>query len=204
MRLTAGDSIILKSMKIHRTLRIIALFALWNCRLPAADPLPRADVMTSEGNILIELDRVSAPKAVAQFRQFISNSVYDDSTFDQVPDGNEIQGGKPGPKCRIELSGAGNFSSVKAPPGEFALKHTVGAVVFARTVGSCNPDKTCNSSQFCIYLEDKPQNEGEFTVFGRVVEGMDVVRKIAARINQDAKRPVKIESVRMVDPKTDF
>lgn len=156
-------------------------------------------MVTSEGTVLIELDPVAAPKAVAQFQQFVRDSVYDDSSFDQVPDGNEIQGGKPGPKCRIKLSGSGNYSSSKAPPGEFTLKHSVGAVVFARTVGSCNPGKTCNGSQFCIYLEEKPQNEKEFTVFGRVVEGLDVVRKIADRIRQVSKQPVTIEHVQLVD-----
>ncbi len=186
-------------MKVCRPLQIAVLFALWNCPLPADNPLPRAALVTGEGAVLIELDPVAAPKAVAQFQQFVRDSVYDESSFDQVPDGNKIQGGKPGPKCRIKLSGSGNFSSAKAPPGEFALRHTAGAVVFARTVGSCNPDKTCNSSQFCIYLEDKPQNEREFTVFGRVVEGLDVVRKIAYRIRMDAKQPVKIENVRLVD-----
>ncbi len=177
----------------------MVLIALWNCPLSAADSLPRAALVTGEGTVLIELDPVAAPKAVAQFKEFVREGVYDDSSFDQVPDGNEIQGGKPGPRCRIKLSGSGNFSSAKAPPGEFALKHTAGAVVFARTVGSCNPDKTCNSSQFCIYLEDKPQNEREFTVFGRVVEGLDVVRKIADRIRQDAEQPVKLENVRLVE-----
>lgn len=187
-------------MRIHHALAILPLLALWNGPVNAADQLPpHAEVKTSEGTIVIELDRMAAPKAVAQFQQFVRGGVYDRSVFDQVPDGNEIQGGKPGPDSRIKLSAAGNFSSALAPPGEFTLKHTEGAVVFARTVGSCNPAKTCNSSQFCIYLEDKPQNEGEFTVFGRVVEGMDVVRKIAGRIKPDAKQQVGIESVSLLD-----
>lgn len=164
----------------------------------AADPLPRAIIKTSEGDFVVEIDSGSAPRAATQFKQFVRDNVYRDSTFDQVPDGNEIQGGKPGPHCR-KYSGGGNFSPAKAAPGEFTLSHKSGAVVFARTVGSCNPDKTCNSTQFCIYLEDKPQNEGEFTVFGHVVEGMEVVRKIADRLKQDPKQPVKIKDVHIAN-----
>lgn len=177
---------------------MIGMFAALSASLFAVDSLSRATIKTTEGNIVIELDRASAPHAVSQFKQFVRDNVYGDSTFDQAPDGNEIQGGKPGGRCRNH-SGSGNFSHTKGSPGEFALKHTSGAVVFARTVGSCNPDKTCNSTQFCIYLEDKPQNEGEFTVFGRVVEGMDVVQKIAERLKQDPKQPVKITSVHILN-----
>ena len=183
-------------MKNHHALGALGLFVFCSFSLFAADPLPRATVKTSEGDIVLEIDTASAPRAAAQFKQFVRENVYRDSTFDQVPDGNEIQGGTPGPKCR-KYSGSGNFSSAKGSPGEFALKHTSGAVVFGRTAGSCNPDKTCNSTQFCIYLEDKPQNEGEFTVFGRVVEGLDVARKIADRLKQDPKQPVKISSVQI-------
>lgn len=52
----------------------------------------------------------------------------------------------------------------------------------ARTTGSCNPAKSSNSTQFTIYRKDIPTSEGEFTVFGYVSEGMEVVEAIAEHL----------------------
>lgn len=176
-----------------RALALLFLISGGVLPLRAGESSSRAVVKTDAGDILIELDASAAPHAVAQFQKFAEEKVYLDSNFDQAP-GSAIQGGKPGSQ-KGEHSESGNFACTKGAPAEFALKHVRGAVVFARTVGGCNPVKANNSTQFCIYVDDKPQNENEFTVFGRVVEGMDVVEKIRGQIRRDPPQPVKIQNV---------
>ena len=64
-------------------------------------------------------------------------------------------------------------------PAEIELEHVRGAIAMARTSDEVNPERASSGSQFYITLEATPQLDGAYTVFGEVVEGMDVVESIA-------------------------
>jgi cyclophilin family peptidyl-prolyl cis-trans isomerase len=139
---------------------------------------PVVELETTAGLIKIELYPDAAPKTVANFVQYVKDKFYDGTQFHRVIDGFMIQGGgftpefsqKPTrPPVPIEAE-----SSSKA-----GLLNVPGTVAMART-----SDPNSATSQFFINVNDNkslnysPTNPG-YTVFGKVVSGMDVVTKIA-------------------------
>jgi len=161
---------------LHRLFVATAAFALAATTALAANPQVELD--TSAGVIKIELYPDAAPKTVANFAQYVKDKFYDGTQFHRVIDGFMIQGGgftpefsqKPTrPPVPIEAE-----SSSKA-----GLLNVPGTVSMAR---ASNPNSA--TSQFFINVNDNkslnysPTNPG-YTVFGKVVSGMDVVTKIA-------------------------
>ena len=139
---------------------------------------PVVELDTTAGLIKIELYPDAAPKTVANFAQYVKDKFYDGTQFHRVIDGFMIQGGgftpefsqKPTrPPVPIEAE-----SSSKA-----GLLNVPGTVSMART-----SDPNSATAQFFINVNDNkslnysPTNPG-YTVFGKVVSGMDVVNKIA-------------------------
>lgn len=141
----------------------------------AADTQPRVKLETSQGDIVVELAPQKAPKTVENFLQYVNDKHYDGTIFHRVIDGFMIQGG--------------GFTEdmvqkpVRAPillESDNGLKNERGTIAMART-----PLPNSATSQFFINvnnntpLDYKPGNPG-YAVFGKVVEGMDVVDKIKA------------------------
>ncbi|HEX8961523.1 MAG TPA: peptidylprolyl isomerase [Rhodocyclaceae bacterium] len=129
---------------------------------------------TNHGVIALELDAAKAPKTVANFEQYVKDGFYDGTIFHRVIGGFMIQGGgfEPGMKQK----------STQAPVENEAnngLKNEVGTIAMART-----SDPHSATAQFFINVADNdflnyPGQDGwGYCVFGRVVEGMDVVNKI--------------------------
>ena len=83
-----------------------------------------------------------------------------------------IQGGDP--------KGDGTGGPGYTIPAEIGLKHTKGAIATARLADAVNPNKESSGSQFYIVEEDIPFLDGNYTVFGYVTKGMDIVEKIGA------------------------
>lgn len=159
----------------------------------------QVEIRTLLGTIVVELDPDSAPLTCHAFLSYIQKHVYDDSSFYQI-DEADIQGGKPGPQAE-GFSGAGNFFS-GAPAGEFKLKHVRGAIGLSRTIGDCNPTKTTNSTQFYIMRKDFPRDDGQYSIFGHVVQGMDIVDRIADSLTKDKTTPVSLSVVVRLGPAT--
>jgi peptidyl-prolyl cis-trans isomerase B (cyclophilin B) len=129
---------------------------------------------TNHGDILIELDADKAPLTAANFEQYVRDGHYDGTLFHRVINGFMIQGG----------GYTGDFSEkrTRAPienEAKNGLKNTAGTVAMART----NQPHSA-TSQFFINVSnngflDYPGQDGwGYCVFGRVVEGMDVVNAI--------------------------
>jgi len=161
---------------LHRLTLAVAAFAFAATSAFAANPV--VELETTAGVIKIELFPDAAPKTVANFTQYVKDKFYDGTQFHRVIDGFMVQGGgftpefsqKPTrPPVPIEAE-----SSSKA-----GLLNVPGAVSMART-----NDPNSATSQFFINVNDNkflnysPNNPG-YTVFGKVVAGMDVVNKIA-------------------------
>ncbi len=122
------------------------------------------------GDIKIELNRKDAPKTSENFLKLAKSGFYDCLTFHRVAAGFVIQGGDP--------NGDGSGGPGYTIPAEIKLTHKKGAVAAARQGDNVNPNRESSGSQFYIALEDIPMLDGQYTVFGQVVAGMDVVDKI--------------------------
>jgi peptidyl-prolyl cis-trans isomerase B (cyclophilin B) len=127
-----------------------------------------AIIETSKGQIKIILNEDLAPITTANFIELSERKFYDGLKFHRVEKGFVIQGGCP--------YGSGTGGSGKTIPLEVSpnLKHgDAGAVAMARST-----DPNSASSQFYITLAPTDFLDGNYAVFGRVVEGMDIVRQI--------------------------
>ena len=125
-------------------------------------------IETDKGTIKFELFEDKAPITTKNFIGLAESGFYDGLTFHRVEPGFVIQGGDP--------DGDGTGGSGKTIPLEIHqdLKHVKGAVAMART-----NDPNSATSQFYITLADTSFLDGDYAVFGKVKEGMDVVENIA-------------------------
>jgi peptidyl-prolyl cis-trans isomerase B (cyclophilin B) len=127
----------------------------------------RATMTTNKGNIVLELYPSYAPKTVNNFVFLAKQGFYDGIKFHRVIPNFVIQGGDPtgtgtgGPGYRFEDETYGN-----------PLKHETGFISMA------NAGANTNGSQFFITHSPQPHLDGRHTVFGKVIEGQDVVNAI--------------------------
>lgn len=135
----------------------------------------KAVIKTSKGDIVVRLYPKEAPNTVATFVELANSKFYDGTTFHRVEPGFVIQGGDPQTKdanADPNLYGTGGPGfKLKAEFND--RKHVAGTVAMAR---SQDPDSA--GSQFYITLAPQPMLDGQYTVFGQVVSGMDVVKKV--------------------------
>jgi peptidyl-prolyl cis-trans isomerase A (cyclophilin A) len=164
--------------KVALALNALAMTAMFSVANPAAaaDPAPKVKLATSMGDIVVELNPDKAPKSVANFLQYVREKHYDGTIFHRVIDGFMIQGGG--------FTADMVQKPMRAPiPLEAAngLKNDKYTLAMARTSA---PDSA--TAQFFINVKDNamlnaPQPDGHgYAVFGKVVEGQDVVDKIKA------------------------
>ncbi len=129
-----------------------------------------AVIHTSQGNITCELNTKEAPLSVTNFIQLVQGGFYNGLKFHRVVPNFVVQGGDP--------EGTGRGGPGYTVPAEIGLPHQQGALAWARLPDNVNPQKRSSGSQFYIALEKIPYLDGEYTVFGQTVSGMDVVKKI--------------------------
>jgi peptidyl-prolyl cis-trans isomerase B (cyclophilin B) len=159
---------------------------------------------TSLGTIDIELDHDKAPKTAANFEQYVKDGFYDGTVFHRVINGFMIQGGgfEPGMSQKRARSPIDNEANN-------GLKNDIGTIAMART-----PDPHSATAQFFINVANNdflnftaPTSNGwGYCVFGKVVNGMDVVNQIKNQPttskagHQDVpKDDIVIEQVEIVD-----
>ncbi|MGH8104128.1 MAG: peptidylprolyl isomerase [bacterium] len=133
---------------------------------------PRVTLSTDFGNIIIELYPDKAPKSVANFLKLVEVGFYENLTFHRVVPGFVIQGGDP--------LGTGEGGPGYDIPAEITrdLTHEEGMVAWAREGDDVNPQWRSSGSQFYITTAAVHRLDGKYTIFGKVVEGMDAVHKI--------------------------
>ncbi len=137
---------------------------------------------TDEGRIILMFYPQVAPNHVENFKSLVKEGFYDGTRFHRCIPGFMIQGGDPN-SSDINLSANwgvggklnedGSERNVKFE-GNTKIKHDRGVLSMARSPGDYNSA----SSQFFIMVADNPGLDGEYSSFGRVVEGMDVADKI--------------------------
>lgn len=129
-----------------------------------------ATIHTQKGDIVLELDPFYAPQHVNNFVFLARQGFYDGLTFHRWEPDFVLQGGDP--------LGNGTGGPGYLIPAEIGLPHVQGAVAMARKADAVNPEKKSSGSQFYITYRATPFLDGEYTVFGHVIEGFDVVQKM--------------------------
>jgi cyclophilin family peptidyl-prolyl cis-trans isomerase len=134
-----------------------------------ADDLPRVKITTSQGDIVVELFENEAPNTVANFIELVEKGFYDGTPFHRVIGGFMAQGGDP------TGSGAGGPGYAIACECGLpdARKHFLG------TLSMAHAGQDTGGSQFFLTFRPTEHLDGKHTVFGRVIEGFDVLPKIA-------------------------
>jgi peptidyl-prolyl cis-trans isomerase B (cyclophilin B) len=170
--------IIRRIMKSTCLVLAAAFVAVATCMAANLDGVPvrntghYASLDTDRGIIVIEFYPAVAPKTVENFETLTKKGFYNGLTFHRVVPGFVVQGGDP--------KGDGSGGPGYDVPAEIspAEKHLRGSVATARLGDAVNPDRKSSGSQFYICLEPQPGLDGQYTVFGGVVEGMAVVDKV--------------------------
>lgn len=143
-----------------------------------------AVIKTNMGTIELELLPKDAPKAVENFTKLANKGYYDGVTFHRVIDNFMIQGGDPTGTGRGGESIWGKpFKDEISPDLKFDK---------AGILAMANAGPNTNGSQFFITLASTPWLDGHYTIFGKVIKGMDVVQAIGkVKTSKQNDKPIK-------------
>jgi cyclophilin family peptidyl-prolyl cis-trans isomerase len=134
----------------------------------AADDLPRVKVVTNRGELIVELLENEAPDTVGNFISLVEKEFYDGLAFHRVLPGFMAQGGCP----QGTGSGGPGYTIMCETDAENHRKH------FRGTLSMAHAGKHSGGSQFFLTFLPTPHLDGEHTVFGRVIEGLDVLGEL--------------------------
>ncbi len=128
--------------------------------------------------VVIGLHDTAAPVTVGNFKELIRRKFYNGLRFHRALPGSLVQTGDPqsrwGDTERVGTGGPGYTL-----PAEIKLRHDKGAVAMARLPDGINPARNSNGSQFFVALKPLPKLDGQYTVFGQVLEGLDVLEYLS-------------------------
>ncbi len=173
-----------------------------NERSPLNSSSEVAVIKTNEGEMVIEFWSDAAPKTVENFKKLARSGFYDGTTFHRVVKGFMIQGGDPNSKDPAKENSYGQGGPGYKIKAEFNNhSHERGVISMAR-----GPDPDSAGSQFFICLAPAPRLDGQYTTFGKLIKGDDVLEGIgdtpvtrnSTGENSKPTKRVVIESVKIV------
>ncbi len=142
-------------------------------------------IQTVHGNIELEFFVDKAPRHVENFKKLASEGFYNGTAFHRVIPGFMIQGGDPNSKSedRSQHGSGGPGHSVDAEFND--TRHVRGTLSMARST-----DPNSAGSQFFICVQDSFFLDGQYTAFGKVIQGMDVADKIVSEDRDSNDNPL--------------
>ena len=163
---------------------------------------PEFEMVTSHGTMKLKL-YPKTPKHRENFSKLVAEKYYDGMRFHRVIEGFMIQGGDPYSRDTAMVDRWGTGGPEYTVPAEFVEEyhHKKGAVAAARKGDMANPRKASSGSQFYIVQDEYGCShlDGQYTVFGEIYEGLDVIDRIATVATDRYDRPyedVMIVSIR--------
>ena len=148
--------------------------------------------MCDGNSIVVELDEKAAPLTVKNFQKLVSQHFYDGLIFHRVISGFMIQGGDP--------QGTGMGGSKETVKGEFRVNGVNNPLSHERGVISMARSQFYNSasSQFFICHADAKFLDGQYAAFGKVVQGIEEVDRIASTPTDRSDRPLEVQRIHTI------
>ena len=155
---------------------------------------PQFDMVTSHGTMRLKLYSMT-PKHRDNFVKLVKEHYYDGLRFHRVIEGFMIQGGDPYSRDTSKADLWGQGGPDYTVPAEFVNQywHKKGAIAAARKGDMANPTKASSGSQFYIVHDENAclHLDGQYSIFGEVIEGLEVIDKIAAVETDYYDRPME-------------
>ncbi len=164
---------------------------------------PMLKIKTTDGTMTVKL-YADTPLHRDNFVKLAKKGFYNGLLFHRIIKGFMIQGGDPFTRDSTKVAQFGTGGPGYTIPAEIVpgLTHKKGALAAARRGDMANPAKESSGSQF--YIVHDPDNcvhlDGEYTIFGEVVEGLDVIDKLASERTDFRDRPVKDVQIISITP----
>ena len=164
---------------------------------------PMFDIVTSKGTMRIKLYN-KTPKHRENFTKLVQEKYYDGVRFHRVIEGFMIQTGDPFSRDTTLASRWGQGGPSYTVPAEFVNEywHKKGALAAARKGDMANPTKASSGSQFYIVHDENAclHLDGQYSIFGEVIEGLDVIDKIAVVPTDMYDRPYEDVIIETIVP----
>ena len=167
-------------------LSLVISFLIIGCSMKGKNVI----LETNYGTIEIKLYDDEAPIHSENFRKLVVQGFYDSLQFHRVIPGFVIQGGDPNSKTPNKIT-YGEGGPGYTLPAEIGKPHLRGSVGMAREGDQVNPQRRSSGSQFYICVQNVPHLDGQYTVFGEVVNGMNVVDSISIQPRDERDVPLK-------------
>ena len=153
---------------------------------------PVFDIVTTHGTMRVKLYS-KTPKHRDNFAKLVSEKYYDGVRFHRVIEGFMIQTGDPYSRDTAKINAWGTGGPDYTIPAEFVNEywHKKGALAAARKGDLANPTKASSGSQFYIVQDENAclHLDGQYSIFGEVIEGLDIIDKIATVATDRYDRP---------------
>jgi cyclophilin family peptidyl-prolyl cis-trans isomerase len=172
-----------------------------------ADPVAVFDVQWGKGkqrqtrSFEIAFYDADAPQTTANFKKLVQAGFYNKTTIHRVFPNYLVQGGDPLSKKK-DRSVIGTGGPGYTLPAEIRRKHLRGAVAMGRLPDNVNPTRQSNGSQFYVCLQPIPSQDGQDTVFGQVIgglEALDEISRLPADSNANPVDRVEVRRAYIVD-----
>ena len=164
---------------------------------------PEFEMVTSHGTMKIKLYSMT-PKHRDNFVKLVNENYYDGLRFHRVIEGFMIQGGDPYSRDTTKADLWGQGGPNYTVPAEFVNQywHKKGAIAAARKGDMANPTKASSGSQFYIVHDENAclHLDGQYSIFGEVTEGLDVIDRIATVPTDYYDRPLEDVMIISVKP----
>lgn len=162
-----------------------------NPELPEGSP--RVELNTAKGKIVIGLYMEKAPQHAKNFMTLAEEGYYDGTKFHRIQPDGFIQGGDPNSRNDDPASWGTGGPDTKVPQEDSGLVHAAGVLAAAKQGGA----KDSSGSQFYLTATPQHQFDGNYVVYGKVIEGLEVIKEISnAEIREDkAETPVDLVEI---------
>ena len=164
---------------------------------------PVFDIVTTHGTMRVKLYN-KTPKHRDNFAKLVGEKYYDGVRFHRVIEGFMIQTGDPLSRDTSKINAWGTGGPDYTVPAEFVNEywHKKGAIAAARKGDLANPTKASSGSQFYIVHDENAclHLDGQYSIFGEVIEGLDIIDKIATVATDRYDRPYEDVIIEKITP----
>ena len=191
-------------MKTCRTLLVLLSLSLAGAfAAPLGPEVAVVEIQTGKNKetqtVVLGLHDTAAPQTVENFKKLVGRKFYNGMRFHRVFPNILVQTGDPKSR-RGDSERSGTGGPGYTIPAELGGKHVRGAIAMSRLGDTVNPSRASSGSQFYVSLTALPKLDGKYTVFGEVLEGieiLDAISKLQTDSNDFPLAKVRIKSITM-------